>query len=121
MRFLDDNALSPRMVDGLRSLGHGAIHVQLLGLAAADDSDVLTAAADARILISEDSFGTLLAAHNANYPSVIIFRCRNKSVNALLPLLVSNLERITNDLDAGAVAVFEDTRIRLRRLPLCEK
>jgi hypothetical protein len=45
-------------------------------------------------------------------------RCSDKRPAALLSLLLDNLDRITADLEAGSVVVFEDSRIRVRRLPI---
>lgn len=71
------------------------------------------------VIIAQDTdFGTLLARRRERYPSVMLFRCRVKSTEAILKLLTVNLEAVTTDLNAGAVVVFEDTRIRLRRLPI---
>jgi len=93
MRFLIDNALSPRLADGLRDAGHDAIHVRSLGMAAADDEVIFDrAASEKRVIVSEDTdFGTILATRLATSPSVILFRRRTKSVEALLPLLLANL------------------------------
>lgn len=120
MRFLLDNSLSPRMADGLRAAGEDATHVRDLDLASADDETIFESAAEAnRILVAQDTdFGALLASRAAAQPSVILFRCRVKSVDALLPLLLSNLDQCRNDLDVGAIVVIEDARIRVRRLPL---
>ncbi len=120
MRFLVDNSLSPRLAEALRQLGHEAIHVGAIGLAQATDEIIFEAAAKARcVIIAQDTdFGTLLAKRRERYPSVMLFRCRVKSTEAILKLLTANLEAVTTDLDAGAAVVFEDTRIRLRRLPI---
>ena len=73
MRFLIDNALSPRVATLLASAGHEAVHVREYGLQAAPDTVIFARAADEdRIIISADSdFGTLLAQSHAPRPSVI--------------------------------------------------
>jgi predicted nuclease of predicted toxin-antitoxin system len=120
MRFLVDNSLSPRFAQGLRLAGHEALHVRDIGMAAAKDEAIFDEAAsrDCIVLCEDTDFGTLLASRRVSRPSVILFRCRAKSVEALLPLLLGHLPAIATDLDAGAMVVFEDARIRVRRLPI---
>jgi len=120
MRGLVDNSLSPRFADSLRAAGHEAVHVRDLGLTTADDTIIFDrAGADDRVVIAQDTdFGTILALRQVAHPSVILFRCRVKSTEALVNLLLTNLPSIQADLNAGAIVVFEDTRIRTRRLPI---
>ena len=120
MRFLIDNNLPPRMAEALIAAGHDAVHVRERGLAKADDAVIFDAAAAAnRCLISQDTdFATLLATRRQGSPSVIIFRQRQKSLDSLLPVLLGNLEQLSDDLETGSVVVFEDARLRIRRLPI---
>ncbi|MBI5762407.1 MAG: DUF5615 family PIN-like protein [Planctomycetes bacterium] len=120
MKFLVDNSLSPRLAERLNEAAHDAVHVRDFGLASADDLIIFDrAAADGRVVIAQDTdFGTIFAQRQTSQPSVILFRCQRKSTDVLLSMLLSNLETVRTDLEAGAVVVFEDTRIRTRRLPI---
>lgn len=119
MRFLVDNALSPRVAESLRAAGHDAVHVRDLGLGDAADPVVFArAAAERRILVSADTdFGALLAQGTLAEPSFILVRRSDKRAPAVAAVLLANLAALESDLDAGCVAVIEDARIRVRRLP----
>jgi len=119
MRFLVDNNLPPGFAAGLRRAGHDAVHVREIGPADALDEELFELAAQQqRVLVAQDTdFAMLLALRDATRPSLVLFRRRAKAVAALLPLLLTHLPTISADLEAGAVVVFEDWRIRVRRLP----
>ncbi len=123
MRFLVDNALSPVVASIVRESGHDAIHVRDVGLAAAED-DVIFAEASSteRIILSTDTdFATLLALRAETKPSLILFRRgvgRRPAQQAAL--LLANLPAIREPLDLGCVVVFDDTRVRVRMLPIVD-
>ena len=121
MRFLVDQNRSPRLAELLRDAGHDAVHTFELGLERAEDDELLVLAREQhRVVVSGDTdFGALLALANAVQPSVILFRSRHHRPAAdQVALIHAHLDDIAEDLDAGAVAVITDDRIRLRRLPL---
>jgi predicted nuclease of predicted toxin-antitoxin system len=120
VRFLIDNALPPSLVDLLRAAGYDAVHVRAYGMQAAKDEEILERAlAEDRIVVSADSdFSAILAAQEAERPSFILFRDPNllvarDYVNMLLPAL----PLLEPELLSGCVAVFRNSRLRVRKLP----
>jgi len=121
VKFLIDNALSPRVADLLREHGHDAVHVRDHGLQHADDETIFEkAGSDERVLVSADTdFGTILALRHAQRPSVILFRGRtSRRPDVLVPLLLANVANSSSALDAGCVLTIEPGRTRIRSLPI---
>lgn len=122
MKFLVDNALSPVIANGLREAGFDAIHVRDIGLQSANDKIIFELAKkEDRIIVSADTdFGTILALWHHSKPSLILFRSSDKHPKIQLSLLLKHLSEIREDLEQGSIVVFEDNRIRVRKLPIFE-
>jgi predicted nuclease of predicted toxin-antitoxin system len=121
MRFLIDASLSPVVADRLRAAGHDAVHVGEALRVDAPDSAVLDHAAEhERVIVAADTdFGTLLARRSASKPSFVLFRRQTGRRPAdQAALLLDHLRDIERDLEAGAVVVIEEGRIRVRQLPV---
>ena len=119
MKFLIDNALSPQVAALLEAAGHDAAHVRSRTLHEAADTAVFQVALEeARVLVSADTdFGALLTLGQLNQPSVILLRHGSpRRPAAQAALLLANLDRLAADLQRGAIVVFRQDKIRIRRL-----
>lgn len=121
MKLLVDNALSPVLAARLAQMGFDAVHVRDLGLQHASDDVIFDRAAqEGRAVVSADTdFGTLLAMRGTAGPSVVLWRPPEpRRPDAQAPLLADVLRRVEADLARGAIIVIQETRVRIRPLPV---
>jgi predicted nuclease of predicted toxin-antitoxin system len=121
VRFLLDGALSPIIAEALRNSGHDAVHIRDYGLQGATDAAIFELAKSAdRILLSADTdFATLLALRQEREPCLILFRrARPRRAARQAELLLLNLPALAEALQGGGAAFLEDSRIRVRPLPI---
>ena len=120
MRILADANISHYTVQRLNALGYDAVYVpDLLSPKADDRSIVNTAAAENRVILTQDQdFTDIIALSGAAQPSLISLRLsdsREANVNRVLESELPNLEE---PAAGGIIATVEDTRVRIRQLPV---
>ncbi len=87
----------------------------------ATDTEILDMAdGQDRVVVSADTdFGTLLAVSNRRGPSVLLVRFTSpRRVEQVASVVHVNLPAVAESLEAGAVVVLEDDRVRIRSLPM---
>lgn len=121
MKFIIDNALSPIFANELREAHHDVVHVRDKNMQAASDEEIFDLATrEDRVVVTADTdFGTLLALKETAKPSIVIFRRTSRRRPGLqVELLLKYLSEIEESLNQGSVVIIEETRIRVRPLPM---
>jgi len=109
-----------RIVEWLREEGQDIIHLSEEGLKSLPDEEVFEkAASEKRVILTFDlDFGEIIALSGGNLVSVILFRLRNTRSPYLLTRLKHVLVESSEVLEKGAVITVEETRHRVRKLPM---
>ncbi len=119
MRFLADMGVSMGTVHALRVAGHDVTHLREEGLHRLGDGEILEKArVENRVLTFDLDFGDLLALGLRSSPSVIIFRLSDETPASVNSRLITVIEKAGEVLDRGAIVIVEDSRYRLRSLPV---
>ncbi len=120
MKLLLDQGTPRSAAARLRDLGHDAVHTSEIGLAEAEDRQVLTRATkEGRVVVTLDAdFHSVLALSRAKGPSVIRIRIEGLRAEALVTLLQAVTRQARDELKAGAMISVQQGRIRIRRLPV---
>ena len=123
MKFLADMGIAWRIVEWLRQHNHNAVHLRELNLHRMPDIEIFAKAEqEKRIILTFDlDFGEIVAASGKQIPSIITFRLRNTRT----PHVIQRLEKVLNDsseaLKKGAIISVEESRHRIRFLPISSK
>jgi predicted nuclease of predicted toxin-antitoxin system len=120
MRFLADMGVSQRVVSWLKNEGHDALHIREENLLRLPNGLIFEKAySEKRILLTFDlDFGEIVALSGGRSVSVILFRLRNTRTQHVIDRLKNVLIDAGHALEQGAIVVVEETRHRIRRLPL---
>lgn len=120
MKFLADMGISQSTVMWLRGNGHDAIHIRDAAMKSAPDLEIVAKAKkEERIVLTCDlDFGTIMSVSEEKYPSVIILRLENETPANVNRRLEQVLEESSSSLKEGAIIVVEDSRHRVRLLPV---
>ena len=104
----------------LQAAGHDAVHWSTVGDIRATDKQIMAWARQVeRTVFTHDlDFGTLLALTRATGPSVIQVRTQDVTPAAIEGIVRVALHQFHAELDQGALLVVEESRRRVRVLPL---
>jgi predicted nuclease of predicted toxin-antitoxin system len=120
MRFLADAGVAPRVVTWLREQGHDARHLFEEGLHRLPDGEIFQKAArEQSILLTFDlDFGEIVAFSGSVEAKVILFRLNNTRTDFVLSRLAPVLRESGHLLSTGVIVIVEDSRHRIRQLPI---
>jgi predicted nuclease of predicted toxin-antitoxin system len=120
MKFLFDMNLSPQFIEILTQHGWQAVHWSQIGDVRSDDKEIIHWARDNEytIITNDLDFGTILAAEGCKTPSVIQVRRLDLLLKTLFPVLEQILTKYEKELEAGAIVVVDERKIRGRLLPI---
>ena len=115
-----DMGVDQRVVEWLRSRGHEVAHLRDEGLHRMPDEGIFAKAiAEKRVVLTFDlDFGEIAALTTGKVASVVLFRLHNTRAAHVTERLEAVLATGTDALDAGAVVIVEESRHRVRPLPI---
>lgn len=74
---------------------------------------------NAHIIFTHDlDFGAILSATQANAPSVIQVRTQDVTPTHLEPIVITALQQYEDSLEAGALIIVDESKLRVRLLPI---
>ncbi len=120
MKFLADMGISQSSINWLRQNGYDAIHLREERLHRITDAKIVEKAIkEGRVILTCDlGFGDLMATSGEIWPSVIIFRLENERPENVNRRLGKVLKESSDALEKGVIISVEETRHRVRFLPI---
>ena len=120
MRLVIDMNLSPDWGETLAQAGHTATHWSSIGSPCATDHEILTWARERKaVVFTHDlDFGAILAATDADSPSVLQMRAQDPTPEHCGEIIIATLAQYADMLATGALISVDENRARVRILPL---
>ena len=120
MRFLVDACVDINVDRWLREQGHESAHLRDEQLQRLPNGDIFTKAAkERRVIVTLDlDFGEIVSFSHGSTVSTMTFRVHNTRGPFLIQRLAAALPNILPLLERGAIVIIEDSRYRVRQLPI---
>ena len=120
LKFLVDMNLSPEWVPVLWRHGWRAIHWSTIGDPRASDKDIMDWARNHQHVVFTHhlDFGTMLALSHEAGPSVLQVRTEDSLPDYLEEPVIAALNQHEAELSTGALVVIDESRSRVRVLPI---
>jgi predicted nuclease of predicted toxin-antitoxin system len=120
MRLLVDMNMSPDLCARFRAMGREAVHWSVLGTPNAPDTAIMAhAKAHSFVVLTHDlDFGAILASTRAEGPSVVQIRTEDVMSDRFVSMVSTTLTRFEAELSAGALVIVDESRSRVRVLPM---
>jgi len=120
LQILNDMNLSPDWVPFLANTGWTAVHWSTVGDPRATDRTIMAwAVTNGYIVFTHDlDFGTALALTHQTGPSVLQIRGQDVFPAHMGPVVLASLTQHEVDLVSGALIVVDESRCRVRILPI---
>ncbi len=120
MKLLLDMNVSPDWCELFAAEGYGCVHRSSVGCPEAPDRELLTWAREGGYVVFTHDLdsGAILANTGSESPSVIQIRIQDIHPGTVGTLVIENLRRFAQELDAGALISIDRENSRARILPI---
>jgi predicted nuclease of predicted toxin-antitoxin system len=118
LKFLADPLFPEATLDELKSSGYDAEHAADIGAGDLPNLEILRLAAfEDRVVLTLNQGLARLAETTRECPSIVLFRQRHGTPEAMGRMLLSLLPLFNEDLASGAMVVIRDDQTLLRKFP----
>lgn len=120
MKILIDMNLSPDWTAVLEAENIEAVHWSSIGKPTAPDEEIMNYARENgySVFTHDLDFGAMLALTQASSPSVLQVRAQDILPKSIGNIVITILHKYKEELEQGALIVFDRSRERVRILPL---